>query len=345
MTIQVRPASRDDLSTAEAIHAIESAAVALDVPDYPRPTLRATAARIRRDWPGKTVHRFLAGTDSASPGRSTSIGTVAVVLPQLDNTTMAEIELTVHPAHRRRGVGRALYETATAFARAQGRQLVQAELVVGLPGGPPRDPGHAAFAEAMGAKMGLAEVRRRLDLDTVDRASWDRAADEARPYAEGYTVVRWTDTAPEDIVADVARLDSRLNVDAPTGDLVIEAEKIDVTRVRQTEHELRLRGRRPYHAGFRHDATGQLVAWTAVSFDVDTPDHAWQQITIVDPEHRGHRLGLLVKVENLRHVLEHQPAARFIDTFNAAENTYMISINEAVGFRAVDGWQVWQAGI
>ena len=33
---------------------------------------------------------------------------------------------------------------------------------------------------------------------------------------------------------------------------------------------------------------------------------------------------------------------RYIDTWNAAENKPMIAINEAIGFRAVDGWVDWQ---
>ena len=58
--------------------------------------------------------------------------------------------------------------------------------------------------------------------------------------------------------------------------------------------------------------------------------------------HRGHRLGLLVKIENVRHTLGSERDLRYIDTWNAAENTHMIAINEAIGFRAVDAWVDWQ---
>ena len=83
------------------------------------------------------------------------------------------------------------------------------------------------------------------------------------------------------------------------GDLEWEAAKVDADRIRGGE------AARPRAAGgvphrLRHDATGRLVAWTTIDFGA-TPDwHAFQQITIVDPDHRGHRLGVLVKVENLR---------------------------------------------
>ena len=80
----------------------------------------------------------------------------------------------------------------------------------------------------------------------------------------------------------------------------------------------------------------------------ETPWHAWQNITIVDPLHRGHRLGALIKVANLRYVLEARPNLEIIDTGNAYVNSYMISINEEMGFQpdlgtpelAVTSWRV-----
>ncbi len=154
----------------------------------------------------------------------------------------------------------------------------------------------------------------------------------------GYRTVAWRGPVAEEYVVDVARLESRLLVDAPTGDLVIEAERVDAARFREIERIQRLRGRRRYHVGAVHQATGRMVAWTMIDRGPSTPWHAWQEITIVDPAHRGHRLGLLVKVENLRHALVHEPALAAIDTWNAAVNDHMISINEQLGFRPVDAW-------
>ena len=112
----------------------------------------------------------------------------------------------------------------------------------------------------MGAKAALPEIRRRLDLDIVDRAGWSRLLADARSRASGYSVVRWIDTAPDETVGDVARLEGRLLLDAPMGDLIVEAENVDVDRIRSTEEMLRRRGRRSYHVGARHDASGRLAA-------------------------------------------------------------------------------------
>ena len=48
-------------------------------------------------------------------------------------------------------------------------------------------------------------------------------------------------------------------------------------------------------------------------------------------EHRGHRLGTLVKVANLERLLDVAPEARRVHTWNADTNTYMVAINELDG--------------
>jgi hypothetical protein len=67
--------------------------------------------------------------------------------------------------------------------------------------------------------------------------------------------------------------------------------------------------------------------------------------TIVEREHRGHRLGMLVKVENLRNLRRHFPETETITTWNAAENRHMIAVNEELGFRAVERYQAWQLAL
>ncbi len=54
--------------------------------------------------------------------------------------------------------------------------------------------------------------------------------------------------------------------------------------------------------------------------------------TIVHPEHRGHRLGLAVKLANLEALAEEAPAVRRIVTGNAAVNAPMIAVNDMMGF-------------
>ena len=333
MDIEVRAVDPHDDRALAARQAVSEAAGAHDVPDFPPPCPVRYARTLLK--PGRSTARFswVAHLDGLPAG------VLDLDLPLLDNTGNADVRIEVVPAVRRYGVGRVLYAQAVAAAREHNRVRLIGEAVTTVPGGAPRDAAGAAFAATMGAKEALVEVRRRLDVSTVDISAL------AAPAAPGYSLVLWRNRAPQEYVRDVGRLDGRLVTDAPMGDLVIEAPDIDADRVRSSEETHLSWGEHSYNAGIRHDASGALVAWTMLNLESTIPDHAWQQITIVDPEHRGHRLGLWVKVANLRYMLANEPAVRTIDTWNAASNTHMIAINEAVGFRAVDAWGMWQQEI
>ncbi|MCW2641807.1 MAG: family N-acetyltransferase [Dactylosporangium sp.] len=80
----------------------------------------------------------------------------------------------------------------------------------------------------------------------------------------------------------------------------------------------------------------------ASTFRVVEIDAAGQAALDSSPPHRGHRLGTIVKIANLRHAMAGEPALRVINTWNAAVNDHMISINEALGFRPVDALVNWQ---
>lgn len=338
MDIAVTPFDPADDAAAHKAREIVAAAVAADIPDFPPVTEKRFFGILHHPWPGNSYHHAVAYLDGAPAGY------VEIVLPQLDNLENAEIDLEVHPDYRRRGVGRALFEYTMGVVRGLGRKRITSMALDALPGGVARDPAGEAFAAAMGAKPALQEVRRRLDVTALDHDALDAMVAAARAKSAGYSLVQWRDVTPDDIVDDVAYLDGRLNADAPMGDLEWEAEKIDADRIRAIEATKAARGRRAYNTGARHDESGRLVAFTTVDAG-DVTWHAFQQITLVEPNHRGHRLGALVKVENLRLALAHETELRAIDTWNAGVNDHMISINEAMGFRPVDGWQNWQLSV
>jgi GNAT superfamily N-acetyltransferase len=272
----------------------------------------------------------------------TPAGFLQLRLPQRQNRENASITLTVRPACRRRGVGRALHEYMVRQLRGLGRKRILAETVTRDPAGAAGGAG-AAFAAAMGAQAALTDIRRRLDLTRLDEPELDRLLAASRGRAEGYSVVTWQGPTPEEYLADVAYLDSRLASDAPLGDITWDPPAPDTERIRGEEAALARWGTRWYSCGARHDATGRLVALTTISRSESHDWHAFQQITLVEPGHRGHRLGTIIKIENLRYVMAHEPGLRVIDTYNARSNSYMISINEAIGFRAVAGLISWQA--
>ena len=338
MTLQIIPLSPSDPSLLD--HYLV-AAIALhehEVPAFPPPTRKQLTSLFEHPWPGNVQERSVALADGEV------VGFVGVEHYTEDNLDMANVEVGVSPEHRRRGFGRELLAFAEDRARELGKKTVNSHSAWTLPElnlvAPDEDG--PAFARALGYRDALPEVNRVLQVSSVDESVLDEMLAHARAKADGYRLIRWNDPTPDDIIHDIAYLDGRLLADAPMGDTGWEPMNVDAERIRKTEAAIIARGRTSFHTGMIHEETGRVVAWTTITADDEYEWHGWQQITIVDPDHRGHRLGALVKVENLRWFREQNPKVTAIDTFNAAENSYMISINEQMGFRPQYAFQNWR---
>jgi GNAT superfamily N-acetyltransferase len=272
------------------------------------------------------------------------VGYLALTLPMRDNLDNASLELTVHPAHRRLGIGTRLYQRAVDRLRELERRRVVAVAVAPLPGEAGQLAPGPEFATAMGAKAALADIRYQLELaDPAGEAARAELAGKAAQSATGYRLVTWRDRTPEELLSDAAYLAGRVHRDAPSGELVREPDEMDTARVRQTEDGLAAARDHTYLAGAIEQASGQLVALTMLARQHTVRDQCSQWITIVEPAHRGHQLGVFVKLENLRHLRAHEPSMRLISTWTAESNHHMIRINQALGFRPVHQWVNWQA--
>lgn len=271
-------------------------------------------------------------------GHPAGVATIGLTLR--DNRETAEVGVLVRPGERRRGVGRALYDHAERRVRVLGRRRVLGEVPEPLTGGGGA-PG-PAFAAAVGATRALDEIRRELDLRSVDEARLDALEEEARAHAAGYELLSWVGPSPEELAGDLAALMARMSTDAPMGELVWEPEAWDADRVREQEATNRRLGRRQLVTAARHAGTGRLVAFTVIGVSSHQPDPGYQWDTLVTAAHRGRRLGTLVKVGNLRLLRRESPGTRTLHTWNAETNAPMVAVNEAMGFGPVERWAEWQ---
>jgi GNAT superfamily N-acetyltransferase len=336
MTLSITPIHHADAAAIQSWVDVVSAVLQKDLPDFPLPDATMTRLVQQHPFPGRQVEHYLVRSDGEAVGR------LEIQFNLLENLNNAMVSIDIIPAHRRQGIGRAVLDFAVDRARAEGRTNIMGTTCWNRPETATLDEAGVRFAEAAGGTPALADVQRRLRLADIDEQSLTELRAHALAKAAGYRIVTWRGPSPDEWVNDIAYLDGRMFTDAPTGDLELEAEKIDGQRVKASEQVIAARRRETWHTGAVHEESGRLVAWTVISKDETLDWHAWQQITIADPDHRGHRLGLLVKVENLRFFRSDQPAVAVVDTFNAADNSYMISINEQMGFRPLYAYQNWQ---
>jgi hypothetical protein len=193
-------------------------------------------------------------------------------------------------------------------------------------------------ARGFAARHGLApkarEVNRRQFLADLDWTALDRLHAEAAPHAAAYELVRTPSRTPDEELPAMAAMVAAIN-DAPIDDLDIEDEVFTPERIRAYEHAQAARGILLHRVVARHRETGELAGQTVVGVDGERPELAEQHDTSVVRAHRGHRLGLLLKIELLRWLREAQPQVATIDTWNSASNDHMIGVNEVLGYRVM----------
>ncbi|MGH3966331.1 MAG: GNAT family N-acetyltransferase [Pseudonocardiaceae bacterium] len=331
--LSLAPVEPSDEAAIRQWYELRCAVVGADRPADPPPCWVHELGSFRHPWPGEIATAWLA-RDGGSV-----VGGCVLYLPVLDNLHNALGDILVVPQHRRGGIGRALLDHLRAEATGQGRIRLAGSVDQPLDTAA-ADPG-GRFAAASGAVLALVETWRRLDVGSVDPAVLAGLDAQARVKSQGYSLVQWVGGTPQQWLDDIAYLTGRMSTDAPMDDLNWEAEVYDAAR-------MRARDARNLACGLHMittaavDGTGQLVAFTQIVGDATSRWYADQCDTIVAPEHRGHRLGTLIKVANLNYACAQRPELRVIDTCNADSNPYMVRINEAMGFRPYRRVGEWQ---
>lgn len=261
------------------------------------------------------------------------------------------VAVLVLPAFRRRGLGTALADRLEELVRADGK----AKAIAFVPGrdgagatipsptgfGAVRaDVAETLFAQRRGYSFEQVARVSRLPLPVADLAARLTAA-EAESGAD-YAVRAWVGRTPEEWLEDRALLVTRMSTDAPTAGLEEPEDVWTAERVRENDDRQERNPRTRLTVAAEHLPSGRLVAFSVLSAPAPRERAVHQYGTLVLREHRGHRLGMLVKLANLAQLERVVPGHPSVVTFNAEENRPMLDVNEAVGFVPIAHEGAWR---
>ncbi len=340
------PDSADFVATAEVRNASEA-------DGYGTEELSATAAELLPVWLDQEYEPkqlFAARVHGRIVARA-----IFETRPSADSAT-AWIDVQVHPQFRRRGIGTALADHLEALAVEDHRTKLVVYTVSKAAAGErldsptgfgsvPADNAEVRFLLGRGFRLEQVERASRLALP-VSPVRVQRLAAESRNAAgSDYRVHQWSGRTPDRWLDDMALLFTRMSTDAPSAGL---EEPEDVwTRQRLIDYEDRAEAgpKTSVVSVVEHLPTARLAGLTELGVPAEQDRPVFQNDTIVLKEHRGHRLGMLLKVGNLQKLGETAPGHPSIITFNAEENRHMLDVNEAIGFLALGYEGAWKKSL
>ncbi|GAA3938539.1 GNAT family N-acetyltransferase [Actinomadura viridis] len=287
-------------------HAVLAAVHTADPAGDPAPAAAYTAECLR----GGDRRRWAVAED----GRAVAVAVLRLPGgPGADRP--AEIDIRVHPARRRRGLGTRLLAVAAEGLRADGRTSAIAQVLAGTPAVP--------FLESHGFVCVLTLSGLLLRMEDLPPGRVPALVAAGPP---GYRLVRWRGEVPERYADALAHAKHAM------ADLAeYEGLPWDAVRVRETAAMVAARGDDLYTVAAVQGSA--IAGFTEIVVPASAPERAAQYDTAVVPEHRGRRLGIWVKAAMLRWLAEVRPEVREIETDNAGDNAHMLAVNEELGFR------------
>lgn len=322
----------DDANVAEDFAALQAALKAERNDDAPTPTAETirTSYQHYRDNDRHALLWWTLYNDGKLIARCSLIANYLS-----DNRHVMGAAISVHPAYRRQGLAQRFLPKVLEFAQEHQRQLIFANSDSRIPAG-------ACFAEHIGMTVGGRDSVSRLELATVPA----HLLKEWQAYAslEAFNLGFWQGLYDPEDIEGTARLQDVMN-DAPRDDLELEDRHVSTEDLERDQKEMEARGDSAWTAYARHKASGELAGYSCINFSHHRKDLLYQADTGVKPEYRGNRLGRALKAMMLERILKECPQAKRIQTLNASSNSYMLSINDALGFKLYTETIAWQLEI
>jgi GNAT superfamily N-acetyltransferase len=306
-----------------------NAVLAVDVPDDPPWRDVSVKEYLAETMPGERRISWVAEEEPDVDGDSRILGHVSVLLLG----DIGVLEVLVHPAARRRGLGSKLVAVAARRVYLEGFSAIGVEVI--------GDTASIGFFESLGFEREYVESRSVLTLSTVD---WLALGDMARGIGAGYRVEFHPGGPPEQLIEAYAQ--AKLEVqDAEEPDLDLRPSSSDPQRLRDSLTCLHNRGLKPYIVLAIHEETGVVAGLTEVVVPAQRPIRADQYDTIVVRDHRGYGIDRAIKARMLFELRSAEPGLREVQTWNAQHNESMLKVNAELGFQSDRDWYEYGADV
>jgi GNAT superfamily N-acetyltransferase len=295
-----------------------------DLPEEPRWRNTRFREYLMGTLPGERRIAFIAEDDDGA-----GLGYASVLVM----SDIGVLELLVHPKYRRGGVATTLLGAVARRAHAEGCGSLGVEVIGGTAG--------EGFYQALGFRCAFDEMRNLLDLSTVD---WLLLGDMARGVGAGYRIEYHPGGPPEEMFEAYAAAKAHVR-GLPSSDLDLRPSSYDAQRLRASLATLHARGLEPYVVLAVHESSGEVAGLTEVVVPAQRPTRADQYDTVVVRAHRGYGLGRALKARMLFELRAAEPQLLDVQTWNAAENQYMLRVNSELGFRPDRHWYEYEAEV
>jgi mycothiol synthase len=199
------------------------------------------------------------------------------------------------------------------------------------------------FLRWLGAAPRYSERYNRIDLRTVDWDMVETWVAEGQERSPGATLERYLERIPEDRLAEITEVTTKLLNTIPLEDLDHGAIIFTPEMYGDWTQRLDASGGR-HHTVLVREPDGSVSALTDVLKYPHEEGYVRQLFTGVDPAARGRGLGKWIKAAMLLQVRELHPETIYITTENAGSNAAMLAINDRLGFRTYRESTSYQIG-
>jgi GNAT superfamily N-acetyltransferase len=230
---------------------------------------------------------------------------------------------SVHPNHRRAGIGRAWIPLAVELMERHGCSTFSS--------GAEEESGHA-FLRWLGAEAKLSGAENRLKLADVDWAMVRRWAEDGPRRSPASRLEVYDGHLPEDMWDAYSRQRSAMLNTVPLEQLDIG--EITVTPAQMAEWYLLMdMAGMTHHTMLTREPDGVISGITDVKYFPYRPKLIYQGFTGVRPDARRRGLGKWLKAAMLMHVRDRYPKVEVVVTDNGGSNVPMLAINTKLGFK------------